>query len=52
MAQSVKKVLLITAIHNNSTFETSLEELGLFIPGKKRIEITKWLSYEKENRFL
>lgn len=51
VAQSVKKVLQYIYIHNNSTFETSLEELGLFMLEKKRIQITKWLSYE-ENRFL
>lgn len=45
-------MLLTTAMYNSSTFEASLEEPGLFIPEKKRIQITKWLSYEKENRFL
>lgn len=57
MVHLTVKVLLTIAMYNNSTFEASLEELGLFILKKKRKEkkrmlVAKWLSYEKGNRFL
>lgn len=41
MVHLTVKVLLTIAMYNNSTFEASLEELGLFILKKKRKEKKK-----------